>query len=353
MWDRPLEYAVIEITNRCNLRCAFCASNSGQARPESFSLEEWKEVLVQLAELGGREITLIGGEIFLFPQWEEVARTVVELGMELVIITNGLLVNDDIYERMTAIPVATFGVSLDGPNKDVYKKCRGVDGFDRALALLKRLVADGYPQVNAVTTFTNANFFAFDEFGPLLENTGITWQIQIANAVSQRFEPELAFSTAQYALATEKISTLLLERNETLYLAPMDDFGYFPFDGALQNYHRHWEGCQGGLSVVGIRSNGDLLPCLSMGDPFIVGNLREISLEQAWHSSEVFSLFRNKEKNLTGECALCPKALDCRAGCSAMAFTSTGSVHDNRYCMRRISVDRALLAMDGLNPLGL
>ncbi len=345
MWENPLEYAVLEITNRCNLRCPFCASNSGVARPDALKTNEWFAVLEELASLGGREVTLIGGEIFLFPEWEAVARKVVDLGMELVIITNGLLVTDAVYGRLMELPVRTFGVSLDGPNPEVYRRCRGVDGFDRALTLLKRFVADGHPQVNAITTFTAANVDAFDDFIPLLEGTGITWQIQIANAVSQRFEPELSFSVDQYGEVTEKITSLLLTRNETLFLAPMDDFGYFPFEGALKNYHRHWEGCQGGLSVVGIRSNGDLLPCLSMGDPFIVGNLREISLTEAWRSPRVFSLFRNKGDHLTGECAKCPKALDCRAGCSAMAFTSTGSVHDNRYCMRRISVDRVLGAL--------
>ena len=342
MWDRPLEYAVIEITNRCNLRCPFCASNSGVERPGALGADEWISILEQMAELGGKEVTLIGGEIFLFPEWERVARAVTEVGMELVIITNGLLVTDTIYERMMRLHPSTIGVSLDGQNREVYKKCRGVDGFDRALGLLKRLIADGYPSVNSITTFTNANYDAFDDFVPLLENTGITWQIKIANAVSERFEPELSFSLSQYEVVTEKITTLLLERSDSLYIAPMDDFGYFPFDKRLSNYHKHWEGCQGGLSLIGIRSNGDLLPCLSMGDPFIVANLKEISLSDAWHSDTVFQLFRNKAGSLKGECALCPKAEDCRAGCSAMAFTTTGSVHENLYCMRRIQTDAVI-----------
>jgi radical SAM protein with 4Fe4S-binding SPASM domain len=342
VYMNPLTSAVLELTNRCNLRCPFCASNSGVERDDSFTLGEWENVVRDIAALGGEEITIIGGEIFLFKGWEKIGRLITDLGMKLIIITNGLLVNDDIYERMTALDVYIFGVSLDGPNPQVYKDSRGVNGFDKAWALLNRLKDDGYPLVNAVTTFTGVNYDSFEDFVTLMEHSGITWQIQIANAVSTRFEENLAFSVEKYEFITSRISHLLLEKNNSLWLSPMDDFGYFPFEGGLKNYHKHWDGCQGGISVIGVRSNGDLLPCLSMGDPFIVANLREMSLEDAWGNDEIFSLFRNKTENLEGHCKKCIKKEVCRAGCSAMAFTSTGSVHDNKYCMRRIVTEKLL-----------
>ena len=68
------EEAVIEITNACNLRCPHCASTSGRARADEMTLAELQGVFRDLASLGCREVTLLGGEFVLRRDWPEVAR---------------------------------------------------------------------------------------------------------------------------------------------------------------------------------------------------------------------------------------------------------------------------------------
>ena len=47
----PLFTAVVEITNKCNLRCPHCASDSGCAREDEMSLDELCGVVKDLASL--------------------------------------------------------------------------------------------------------------------------------------------------------------------------------------------------------------------------------------------------------------------------------------------------------------
>jgi MoaA/NifB/PqqE/SkfB family radical SAM enzyme len=246
-----LRYAVLELTNRCNLRCVHCASNSGAARCGEYSTEQWIWVVRELAELGTREVTLIGGEMLLHPGWERIGQEVVAQGMRLILVTNGLLVDEQTKKRILAMNPWIVGVSLDGATPETVRAIRKVDAFDHVYRLLLDLAAV-HPRVNAVTTFCRLNFHEFDDLARLFAGTGVTWQVQIANPSGDRFRPEWSLSVEEYAIFCEKV-THILQHEPNLWLCPMDDFGYHPLSPALANYHRRFPGCMAGIQVIGIR----------------------------------------------------------------------------------------------------
>jgi radical SAM protein with 4Fe4S-binding SPASM domain len=333
----PLRYAVIEITNRCNLRCPHCASTSGSPREDELSLAEIRELLATVAQLGGEEITIIGGEALMRPDWPEICRAVGRLGMRLILISNGILIRADETLRLLAdLRPHLIGISIDGATRDSYRALRGVDGFDHCVALCKRLVADGHENVNAITTFWKANLGEFDAFAALFENTGITWQIQIANKGGNRFSEEQFLSRDEYAWLVGRMRDVYVHKRDALRLRHMDDFGYFPLDPSLRFLHETWAGCIAGVQLIGVRSNGDALGCLSLGDDFVEANLRREPLAEIWRSGLHFRRFRRKHELLTGECARCPYAVRCRAGCTAIAYSATGAIGSNPYCIRSI-----------------
>lgn len=59
MYNKSLFSAVVEVTNRCNLRCPHCASDSGCARENEMSLDEMKRVVGDLRVLGCQEFTCL------------------------------------------------------------------------------------------------------------------------------------------------------------------------------------------------------------------------------------------------------------------------------------------------------
>ena len=80
-------YAVWEITLRCDLACHHCGSRAGRARPDELSTEECLDLVRQMADLGVKEVTLIGGEAYLRDDWIEIARAVVQSGMTCTVTT--------------------------------------------------------------------------------------------------------------------------------------------------------------------------------------------------------------------------------------------------------------------------
>jgi len=341
----PLRYAVIEVTNRCNLRCAHCGSTSGERRGDELTLEEIRALLARIHALGGLEITILGGEALLRSDWVEICRAVRELGMRLVLISNGLLLRtEEAFAALRELRPHLIGISLDGATPDTYRAQRGVDGFDHCMRVLQRLRDEGHPHVNAITTFHRGNLREFDAFAELFDGTDITWQVQLANRGGQRFGEDQFLSREDYRWFAGKMRDAYVGRRETLGLSYMDDFGYFPLDPALRFLHQTWNGCIAGRELIGVRSNGDVLGCLSLGDEFVEGNLRETALEELWGSGRFFGRFRRKEALLAGECARCPFAKRCRAGCSAIAWSATGGLGENPYCIRSLEVEGILAA---------
>lgn len=329
-------FAVLEITNRCNLRCAHCASNSGVTREDELSFKEIEQLLFDLKALGGERVTIIGGEPLLRDDWFDICAAVQGLDMQVDLVSNGGLITEaETLPRLKALQPHAVGVSLDGATPASYHSIRGVDGFDHILSVLRKLLADGHENVNAITSFSRDNLSEFNAFADLLQGTGITWQVQIVHQAGKRFDWTRFFTLDDYALFVQKMTDAYLHRKD-LRLRHMDDFGYCPIDPALKFLHQTWRGCKAGKQVVGIRSNGDVTGCLSIGEGFEAANIRDIPLAEIWHSPQHFTRFRTKGRHLKGVCHACPHGEDCQAGCSALALSASGDIGENPFCIRAV-----------------
>lgn len=327
--------SVLEITNRCNLRCPHCASDSGLARCDEMSREELKALDAELKAAGCTKVTILGGEFLMRPDWLGICEDVKASGMELTLITNGLLANETVLKQMLALEPKVIGVSLDGATAETYKRQRGVDGFDKCLSLLNEIAASGICQASAITTFTSLNIHDFDTFANLFIDSPIVWQVQMVHKAGKRFNDTLLLSQKQYEFLIEKVTYYTEHYLKRLKLMTMDDFGYFAMDPRLRFTHQLFRGCPAGSRVVGIRSNGDVLGCLSLGDDFIEENIHNVSFTEIWTSGKYFQRFRTKREHLTGHCQKCAFAEYCKGGCTAQAISNSGGLGENFFCIRR------------------
>jgi len=100
-WDKyeelPLERRntlQVFITNNCNLRCNGCfARKIMSENNKNMSLEEYKEVVKDFLEKGGKQINLLGGEPLIHPNLREIIRYNTERNIKTTIYTNGYLLN--------------------------------------------------------------------------------------------------------------------------------------------------------------------------------------------------------------------------------------------------------------------
>lgn len=109
-----VRYVVWEITLACDLGCRHCGSRAGKRRESELSTDECLDVVRQLADLGVREVTLIGGEAYLREDWDTIAEAIADRGMRCGITTGGRNLDGDRVKRAVDAGVSTISVSIDG-----------------------------------------------------------------------------------------------------------------------------------------------------------------------------------------------------------------------------------------------
>src|SRR6185369_7469903 len=134
-------HAVWEITLACDLKCNHCGSRAGRRRPDELTTEECLDLVAQLARLGTREVTLIGGEAYLRRDWVEIVRAVRAHGMDCTMQTGALHLNEERIMRAAEAGVKAIGVSVDGL-EELHDSLRGVKGSYRAAFEALRLLRE-------------------------------------------------------------------------------------------------------------------------------------------------------------------------------------------------------------------
>ena len=333
---RP-EFCVWELTLKCNMRCSHCGSMAGKARENELTVDECLNVAEQLVKLGCKQVTFIGGEVFLYKGWEIIARKLTENGIYVNIITNGFLLGDEQIAQIKYATLVNIGISLDGM-QDNHNNIRNVNtSFDKVMEAFDVLNRERIP-VAVVTSLIDQNF---EDLWPiydlLVENDIQLWQIQIINPMGNMVDKKsFLLDPSKVPLVTKFIREKRSEQKVMIYAG--DNIGYFDenelYLRSQPGIIYEWFGCQAGLRVVGIDSIGNVKGCESLySDEFIEGNLREESLSEIWNKEGNFAYNRAFDVSmLTGSCKGCDKGAICRGGCRGACYFTTDSKFENPYC---------------------
>lgn len=95
-----LRSCVWELTLACCFGCRYCGSAGGRARVDELSTAECLDTADQLAELGCRRVSLIGGEVFLRRDWAQIAGRLTGRGAAVAVITNGYLMSPEVLAQL-------------------------------------------------------------------------------------------------------------------------------------------------------------------------------------------------------------------------------------------------------------
>ncbi|MCJ7489949.1 MAG: radical SAM protein [Thermoplasmata archaeon] len=332
MPKRPsLDCAIWELTLRCNLRCSHCGSSAGQARPDELTTEEAFRMCEGLASVGCKEVSLMGGEPLLREDFVAISKCVVQLGMKLSIVSNGLLIAQHV-DSIQQLKPEVVGISLDGM-RETHETIRGQGTWAKAVEAVDLLKARGVP-TTVITTVSKLNYKDLPEMRELLRSKNVNWQIQTAMPFGnfpkeQTLSPEEFYSTALF-IAKERIR----DRPDRMRVAGAHCYGYF--SKVLPGCS--WDGCTAGISTIGITSNGGIVGCLSMGnDQYIEGNVRDRAFADIWNDPDAIPYTRKFSREQLGEnCARCKYGAKCEGGCNSVSLALTGKMHNNPHCFYSI-----------------
>ncbi len=153
---RTINYLRLSVTDRCNLRCAYCMPRGIHAlrHEEILSYEELLSVCAQAVALGIDRFKVTGGEPLVRKGCVGfIARLKALPGVKQVTLTtNGLLLGDALDE-LAALPIDGVNISLDTLDPACYARLTGADeaASARVLAAVERCAALGLrTKLNAV-----------------------------------------------------------------------------------------------------------------------------------------------------------------------------------------------------------
>ncbi len=342
-------YAVWEITLKCNLACSHCGSRAGEARQDELSTAECLDLVQQMAEAGITEVTLIGGEAFLRRDWLEIAAAITKSGMRATMTTGGFGLSAGTCAKMVEAGIGTVSVSVDGL-EPVHDQLRGRPGSWQQCLKSISLLGQAGITVGCNSQINRLSARNFPELYLILRDAGMkAWQLQLTVPMGNAADNSHILLQPAELLVIYPMLARVAQRayNEGVAVNAGNNIGYYgPFEVLLRNLGNSqgdliWQGCQAGLSALGIEANGAIKGCPSLPtSAYTGGNIRERKLKDILLNTPelTFNLKEGSEEgtaHLWGFCQGCQFASLCRGGCNWTSHVFFDRRGNNPYCHHR------------------
>ncbi len=151
--------AIIDVTNRCNLRCPICFANAAAA---GYVYEPTKEEIVEILKNFRRNLPVAppalqfsGGEPTVREDLPELIRAAREVGFTHVEVnTNGIRIARDVeyFRELMEAGMSTVYLQFDGLSDDIYEKVRGLPLLETKLRVLENARKIGFGSIVLVVT---------------------------------------------------------------------------------------------------------------------------------------------------------------------------------------------------------
>ena len=169
----------LELTYACNLRCAFCYTDSPRRtlqRSTDLSDEAWRGIVDEAVDFGIVEAVVTGGEPLLRKDLTlELIERMCREGIGVAFNTNGWFVDREVAERLRPLSGVTVHLSVDGAAPHLHDAQRGVPGsWRRVVEGIDRLIGAGV-NVCVVHVITPENAAYFPQMLEQMWTLGVPW----------------------------------------------------------------------------------------------------------------------------------------------------------------------------------
>ncbi|MCL6450660.1 MAG: radical SAM protein [Acetobacteraceae bacterium] len=317
-----LRNVTVSVTDRCNLRCAWCFKSSGGSPASAGLAEDEVRRVIDRIKPFAHTVTFTGGEPFVRRDIMSLLGYAASSLPRVTVTTNGVMVQDHQIPLLASYRVV-MSVSLDG-GEEFHDRLRGEGTYQAALRVVEALVDAGV-EVNLQTTISAANLGQVDYLLGLAQTLGvhgINFMRMRALGRGVKFR-SLVMSSDQVEGLARRICQAQ-ERSDGPRVVLKD-----PLINTIRpkmvrmaedQPHAISGGCRAGISYVYVDTDGGVQPC-----PYLklqVGHVLDDDLEALWLNSPV--LLNLRRRSQYQKCEPCGFWPICR-GCRADAYHATGS----------------------------
>jgi radical SAM protein with 4Fe4S-binding SPASM domain len=287
----------IEITSKCNERCIHCYI------PHDYKVSDiepdfFYDVLKQGKNMRLLHLTLSGGEPMLHKNFCDFLRKCKEYDFSVNVLSNLTLLNDEILKEMKVNPLLGVQVSLYSMNSNIHDEITQMKGsFEKTTnAILKLIENDILLQISCPIMKQNKNCYkdVIEWAKKHKIHVGDDYIIIARyNHTKQNLSCRLSINEIKEVI-NDKIA------NDSKYLEQME-MEVEKKKGITSNDFV----CSVCHSSICIADNGNVFPCAGWQD-YIVGNVKETSLNVIWDNSEKVQYLRGLRNQDFPKCIQCP-----------------------------------------------
>ena len=325
---------MIHITGKCNLNCLHCYL--ARRKWDELTLEEIKELIKQAAEMNVASFSITGGEPFIREDLMDILRELDQKEMKIEgLFTNGTMLPSDFIDQVRPIQEFPFFVSINGPSSETHNEFMGAnDAFKKSIETIRILTQSGI----RVFANTSLNVF-FDNEQQLAKIYQLIKDLHIYRwRISSPFlEGSWKENFEKYGISTEtelqimlKILKMWLDDGRPFELELGHIFRYIKGKCIQRVYSENDYVCDYFRDRIVIMPNGEISACsLLIAPPYILGNIRNHSLQEIWESDKMRYYKDLKISDvMEDKCRSCTKIAQCGMGCRANAVLTSG-VYEN------------------------
>lgn len=330
----------IDITNRCNLRCAYCYFFSGPAETDrELPTGEWLEFFEELGECAVMDVMLAGGEPLLRQDLPRLLDGIVRNRMRYSLLSNGTLITDELAALLKQSGRCNqVQISIDGSGPAIHDKSRGAGTFEKALAGLERLRRHQMPVAVRVTV----NRYNIDDLEQiaalLLDDVGLpSFSTNSAGylGLCRQYARDVQLTVAERSRAMQTLLDLSqrYEGRITASAGPLAEARiWMRMERARRIGESGWQNaghlrsCGGVLTKMAVLADGTLTPCAQMSH-VPLGRINRDRLRDVWQTHpELITLRQRVEIPLESFefCRGCEYIPYCGGNCPALAYNLTG-----------------------------
>ncbi|MBN2010867.1 SPASM domain-containing protein [candidate division KSB1 bacterium] len=268
--------------------------------------DEFKNAFDQLADLGTLYLSLTGGEIFLRPDFFELADYARHQGFALRLFTNATLITQEMARQIAHLRPLLIEISMYGITPTTHDAVTIVAGsLDDTLASLRYLCEHNIKL--------------------LLKTPTMSVNIHEVQAIRE-FAQSIGAEFRADAMISPKLN---------MSVTPL---GYRLSDDDLRWFHKEiapeWKPftpkpdapvCNAAKGVLAISPYGDVFPCLRVQQS--AGNIRDTSLREIWKNAPVMRQMHELIFSKLQTCSACEKVAFCNP-CPGLALLEHGDMSE-------------------------
>ena len=309
VWDRALEHGVplsvqFDLTYRCNERCVHCYLDHDDHG--ELTTAEVKSVLDQLASAGTLFLIFSGGELLLRKDLFELLGYARELGFDIKLKTNAILLGEREADRIRDLGVRSVQVSIYSHRPEVHDGITKVPGsLARSLSAIRFLRARGLHVLIA-------NVLMRQNAGDYPHVRALAAELGVECTIDPTITPKMDGDTSILNLRISEPQLLRVYTDKSLIGDPADEPPP-PTDDEMLDARP----CSAGHTACYISPYGDVFPCVQF--PLPTGNVRQQRFSDVWRESPQMNEVREIRMRDLPICSTCSFMTTCTR-CPGLAY---------------------------------